>query len=239
MQIETRDIAKRFDTGWICRRHRQVIQGVDLIVPPGRRIGVVGPSGAGKTTLGLMLAGILRPDQGVLICGATDLWAARQPLRRRLGQRLQMVFQHPESTFDPRWTMARSLAEPFRLSGRVAAPRDLTEMMDAVALSPSLLVRRPGELSGGELQRMAIARTLAMDPALLVLDEPTAMLDALTQARVIRLLETIQAKRGISMVLISHDPALVFRFCQRVFELKDGKCRPIDAPGLAGGTGQG
>ncbi|WP_173179431.1 ABC transporter ATP-binding protein [Desulfosarcina ovata] len=223
MHVDARGISKTYRTGWIVRRHRQVIDGIDLDFSPGRRIGIAGQSGAGKTTLGLILAGILRPDQGHLRCDGIDLWSANRRVRRRLGQRLQMVFQHPESTFDPRWTMARSLAEPFQLSGRVPSAQDLSQMLAAVELAPALLARRPGELSGGELQRMAITRALAMAPAVLILDEPTAMLDVLTQAQVIRLLEKIQGNTGITIVLISHDPALVKYFCHRVYRLAAGR----------------
>jgi peptide/nickel transport system ATP-binding protein len=223
MQIEVRHISKVYRTGWIVRQRRPVLDGIDLDLAPGSRIGIVGRSGAGKTTLGLILAGILRPDQGRLRCDGVELWAADRGVRRQLGQRLQMVFQHPESTFDPRWSMVRSLEEPFRLTGRVSSETDLLEMLDAVELDHSLLDRRPGELSGGELQRMAIARALAMQPALLVLDEPTAMLDALTQAHIIRLLVSIQKSRGICMVLISHDSELVARFCHSYYRLKDGR----------------
>jgi len=223
MQIEVRHISKAYQTGWIVRQQRPVIDGVNLDLSPDRRIGVVGPSGAGKTTLGLILAGILRPDRGHLRCDGVDLLAADRRVRRRLGPQLQMVFQHPESTFDPRWRMLRSLEEPFLLSDRVPSASDLLEMLDAVELDRSLLARRPGELSGGELQRMAIARALAMQPALLVLDEPTAMLDAFTQARIIRLLLSIQKSRGICMVLISHDSELVDRFCHRRYLLAAGR----------------
>lgn len=223
MQIDVREIYKAYPIGWIRRRHRPVIEGVDLTLLPGQCIGIVGRSGAGKTTLGMILTGILRPDRGCLRCGEVDLWTANYPVRRQLGRQLQMVFQHPESTFDPRWTLAQSLKEPFTLSGMTASAADLSGMLSAVELDPSLLVRRPGQLSGGELQRAAIARALAMNPVLLVLDEPTAMLDALTQARVIRLLEKIRRKRGICMVLISHDAALVDQFCGSVYRLKAGR----------------
>lgn len=229
MRIEARKITKAYHTGWMRRRHRPVLEEIDLILAPGRRIGIVGPSGAGKTTLGLILAGILRPDQGCLCCGEADLWTVPFRLRRKLGRQLQMVFQHPESTFDPRWTMARSLQEPFILGGMLPSQSDLADMLNTVELDLSLLVRRPGELSGGELQRLAIARALAVQPSLLILDEPTAMLDALTQARIIGLLEDVQKKRGICMVLISHDSALVGRFCETIYRLDGLDCGKLKA----------
>lgn len=223
MRIEALDLCKAYGTGWIRRRYRPVLEAIDLVVSPGARIGVVGPSGAGKTTLGLMLAGIVRPDRGSLLCNGADLWASAPRERKRLGRKLQMVFQHPESTFDPRWTMARSLKEPFVLSGLTPSETGLRDLLAPVELDPSLLGRRPCELSGGELQRMAIGRALAMAPEVLILDEPTAMLDVLTQARVIRLLENIQKTTGVGTVFISHDPALVTRFCHRVYRLEGGR----------------
>ncbi|GAB6906496.1 Oligopeptide transport ATP-binding protein OppF [Desulfosarcina cetonica] len=231
MHVEARGISKIYGSGWLIRRRRLVLDGIDMALAPGKRIGIVGRSGAGKTTLGLILAGILRPDTGQLRCGGIDLWTAGRQVRRRLGQRLQMVFQHPESSFDPRWTLARSLEEPFRLCGRVPSMQDLSAMLASVELQPALLTRRPGELSGGELQRMAISRALAMVPAVLVLDEPTAMLDVLTQARIIRLLEKIQRDTGVTIVLISHDPALINSFCHRVYRLDAGR---IDFQGNGG-----
>ena len=227
MPIEIMHVSKTYRTGWMRRRQRPVIEDVNLTLQQGQRVGIVGRSGAGKTTLGLILAGILKPDQGRLCLGNVDLWAAKPGIRRRMGQQLQMVLQHPESTFDPRWTLARSLAEPFILQGRRPASSDLSAMLGAVDLDTSLLDRRPAQLSGGELQRMAIARALCMQPKLLVLDEPTAMLDAMTQARIIRLLEKIQEEKCVSMVLISHDPALVDQFCQRYYHLKAGRLDAI------------
>ena len=220
MEIKAVNISKVYRTGWMRRSHRLVIENVNLTLFPGQRVGIVGPSGSGKTTLGLILAGILKPDRGQLYFGQTDLWKAEPKRRRRLGQQMQMIFQHPESTFDPRWTMARSLAEAFTLRNKCPGQSELTEMLQLVMLDKSLLDRRPAQLSGGELQRMAIARALAMQPQLLILDEPTAMLDVLTQAHIFKLLEDIQEKRGIRMVLISHDPALVDRFCDTLYPLE-------------------
>lgn len=192
------------------------------MVKPGDLIGITGRSGAGKTTLGLILAGILRPDQGRVVFDGTDLWAAAGTERKRINRKLQMVFQHPESTFDPRWTMEQSLSEPFKLTGVRPGQRALAGLLADVGLDSAVLVRQPHQLSGGELQRLAIARIMALNPAVVVLDEPTAMLDVLTQARIMAMLEGIRQRTGVAYILISHDPALVSRFCRRTYRLEDG-----------------
>ena len=115
MLLEAVGIEKVYRHGWRRRPQAAVLAGVDLALCPSEAVGVVGPSGAGKTTLGMVLAGILKPDRGMLRYGQTDLWACGRRRRRHLAQDLQMVFQHPETTFDPRWTLARSLAEAYVL----------------------------------------------------------------------------------------------------------------------------
>lgn len=199
-----------------------VLKGIHLRVNPGDGIGITGRSGAGKTTLGLILAGITKPDQGRVVFDGTDLWAADWAERKRINRKLQMVFQHPESIFDPRWTMRQSLSEPFRLTGTRPEPMVLAKQLTEVGLDSSVLARRPHQLSGGELQRLAIARIMILNPAVVVLDEPTAMLDVLTQAGIMALLEGIRQRTGVAYVLISHDPDLVRRFCRRTYHLEDG-----------------
>lgn len=199
-----------------------VLKDIHLRVNPGDVIGITGRSGAGKTTLGLILAGIAKPDQGRVVFDGTDLWATDGAERKRINRKLQMVFQHPESTFDPRWTMGQSLSESFRLTGTRPEPMVLAKQLTEVGLDSAVLDRRPHQLSGGELQRLAIARIMALNPAVVVLDEPTAMLDVLTQAGIMALLEGIRQRTGVAYVLISHDPELVRRFCRRTYRLEDG-----------------
>lgn len=223
MSLEIHHICKSRGSSRAGADSRQVLAGIDLMVNPSDIIGITGSSGAGKTTLGLILAGILKPDQGRVVFNGTDLWAADTTGRKQINQKLQMVFQHPESTFDPRWTMQQSLSEPFRLSGIRPGPLALAGQLTEVGLGSSVLARRPHQLSGGELQRLAIARIMALNPAVVVLDEPTAMLDVLTQARIMALLERIRQKTNVAYILISHDPALVHQFCGRIFRLEDGR----------------
>jgi peptide/nickel transport system ATP-binding protein len=134
-----------------------------------------------------------------------------------------MVFQHPETTFDPLWTIQKSLSEPYRLQGISPAVEMLEVALNRVGIMPSILKRRPCQLSGGELQRIAIARIMALSPGVVILDEPTGMLDALTQAGIMGLLKRIQAETGICYLLITHDSALAARFCDRVRRLEGGR----------------
>jgi peptide/nickel transport system ATP-binding protein len=222
MRVELRGVAKGYRQGWWRRKQRRVFEALDLTVESGQRIGIVGESGAGKTTLGHILAGTIRPDSGQVLCDGCDLWAAPGRLRCRLARKVQMLFQHPEAVFDPLWTMRQSLSEPFILNGGAATDGLLNDMLKEVGLDPSILPRHAGQLSGGELQRAAIARVFALDPAVVVLDEPTSMLDALSQAGILHLLQRIQRRNNVGYLLISHDTALVNQFCGFVFRLENG-----------------
>jgi peptide/nickel transport system ATP-binding protein/Fe3+-transporting ATPase len=175
-----------------------VVQQFSLELAPGERVGLSGASGRGKTTLGKLLAGYLEPQQGrVLLDGL--------PLPCRGHCPVQLVLQHPELAINPRWRIGRVLHE--------AGP-PAPDLLDALGIDQGWLTRWPHELSGGELQRVAVARALAAQPRYLVADEMTAMLDAATQAQLWHaVLERAQAQQ-IGLLVISHDDALLQRFCQ-------------------------
>jgi peptide/nickel transport system ATP-binding protein len=183
---------------------------VDLTVRAGASIGVVGESGSGKTTLGRTLVGALRPSAGEVTVGGTP-WSdvrRRDPKRRSV----QMIFQDPYGSLNPRLTpraavteVIRVWARPGRRAARASADRILTE----VGLSTAAANRLPSELSGGQCQRVGIARALAADPAFLVADEPTSSLDVSVQAQILNLLLSLRESRGLALVLISHDLAVV------------------------------
>lgn len=223
MRVELIGISKGYRSGWLGRRRPVVFEGLDLTVEPGQCIGVVGESGAGKTTLGRIMAAMIRPDSGRVLCDGNDLWSLSTKKRMALGRKIQILFQHPEAVFDPRWTMHKSLLEPFILNGRTPSRGTLQSMLAEVELDPSVLPRRAFQLSGGELQRVAIARVFALDPGVVVLDEPTSMLDPLTQAKMMHLLQRIQVRSEVGYVLISHNSALARRFCDLVFRLDRGR----------------
>ncbi|MBG0822519.1 ATP-binding cassette domain-containing protein [Planomonospora sp. ID91781] len=166
-------------------------------VEAGTVVGVTGPSGSGKSTLGALLAGDLRPRAGeITVDGA--------PLPGRGFRPVQLIHQHPERAVNPKWRMRSVLRESH------AVPR---ETLDLLGIRSEWLDRRPGELSGGELQRFCIARALHPATRYLVADEMTAMFDAITQARIWHALNGIVRERGLGMVVISHEPALLDRLC--------------------------
>jgi len=223
MTLEISQIVKSYYPSGARSEPQNVLNGIDITIEPGETIGITGNSGAGKSTLGLIVAGIVRPDRGRVSLSSRDLWGSSRSVRGEIKRKLQMVFQHPESTFDPRWSIQKSLLEPFRFTNIRPDSATLTDRLAEVGLDPALLVRRPHQLSGGELQRIAIARIMVLNPAVVVLDEPTAMLDTLTQAKIMNLLKQIQQLTGVSYLLISHDLSLAHRFCNQVFRLEDGK----------------
>lgn len=223
MLLEINQVIKSYRSRGRKRPARKVLNGIDLSLEPGESIGITGDSGAGKTTLGFIIAGIMRPDSGRVYFAGTDLWDSNATIRKSISRRLQIVFQHPESTFDPRWTIRQSLSEPFMLCGIRPDLSLLANRLAEVELNSAVLERRPCQLSGGELQRIAIARIMALNPKVVVLDEPTAMLDALTQARIMNLLERIRQRTGVCYALISHDTDMVKSFCPRVYRLSDGR----------------
>lgn len=185
---------------------RSLYEGLSLAVAPGERVALSAPSGFGKTTLCRILAGYERPQAGsVTVDGA--------PLPRRGRCPVQLIGQHPEHVVDPRLRLGATLAE----AG--AGEEELARLREALGIREAWLARFPHELSGGELQRLCIARALAARPHYLIADEVSTMLDALTQARVWQVLLDEAAARDLGLVLVSHSPALTARLATRVVNL--------------------
>lgn len=187
------------------------VAGASFTVAEAQTIGVVGESGSGKTTLARMIVGIEEPDTGAL------LW--------RSNPRVQLVHQNPLGAFDPRWTIERSLREALEAGGvaRNQRERRVTALLEEVGLPAELATRRPHALSGGQRQRAAIARALAADPDVLVLDEPVSALDPSVRERVLRLLERLQQERQLTMFLVSHDLDVVGAVADYVLVMQEGR----------------
>lgn len=193
---------------------RELFSGLDFDLDPGERVAILGPSGTGKTTLCQLLSGFLLPAAGEVLVDGDPL----VPVGRLRGYAspVQLLWQHPEQAFDPRMRLGRSLSEVPGADGEL-----LDELISAFDAREEWLARRPSELSGGELMRLAMVRALACRPRYLIADESTAMLDAVTQAELWHVLMDLQERDGWGLALVSHSPALVSRVATRTFLLAD------------------
>ena len=201
----------------------RAVDGVDLELRRRETLAVVGESGSGKTTLGRTLVRLLEPDAGTIHLDDRDITHIRGRALRALRGRLQLVFQDPLGALNPRRSIARAIAEPLRLHARPHDRAAVAALAERVGIGTALLDRRPPELSGGQLQRVGIARALAVDPEVVVLDEPVSALDVSVQAQILALLEALQAQTGVGYLLISHDLAVVRHLADRVLVLYLGR----------------
>jgi len=228
--VQLRGMGKRFGSraGLFGRaREMTAVDAVDLDIPRGQVTGVVGESGCGKSTLARLVLGLLPASSGQVVFDGTDLGTLPPAGLRRMRRRMQMVFQDPYSSIDPRYTVRAALLEPLRVQGLLPPAREqaavVEQLMAMVGLNPALQERYPHQLSGGQKQRVGIARALALRPDFLVLDEPTASLDVSIQAQIIALLEQLQRELGLTYLFISHDLGLVRYFCDRVVVMYLGR----------------
>ena len=203
------------------RSGRVALDDVSLAVGPGARIGIVGESGAGKSTLVRALLGLEPLAAGDVLFGGTPLSQCDAASFRRA---VQPVFQDPRSSLNPRLTVGRIVAEPLEcLDVDVDHASRVREVLADVALDASFAARYPHELSGGQRQRVAIARALAPSPQVLIADEPVSALDVLIRDEIVALLDDLIARRNLSLVLVSHDLAVVARLCTEIAVMRDGR----------------
>ncbi|HIQ17441.1 MAG TPA: ABC transporter ATP-binding protein [Novosphingobium capsulatum] len=220
--LEGRDLAKAF-VGPDARR-RAAVAGISFHLHAGETLGIVGESGSGKTTLTRLILGLEQPDSGSVLWRGQDFAALPQAQRRVERRRVQVVFQDPLASFDPRYTVRRVLDEALAVAGEdTAGGRAARQLLQWVQLPPDVLDRRPIELSGGQRQRVAIARALAPRPEVLVCDEPVSALDVYVQAQILDLLADLKARLGIACLFISHDLGVIRRISDRVLVMQAGE----------------
>jgi peptide/nickel transport system ATP-binding protein len=212
------------------RRMMQVLRDVSLHVAPGEVLGLVGESGSGKSTIGKAVLRLIDIDSGEVLFDGHNLNTLDKGALRRLRKDMQIIFQDPYASLDPRKTIRATLAEALDTHGLhlgEARLHRLTELMDMVGLNPSFLDRRPHEFSGGQRQRIGIARALAVEPKFIVADEAVSALDVSIQAQILNLLADLRAKTGISLLFISHDLSVVRFISDRVMVLYLGKVMEV------------
>jgi oligopeptide/dipeptide ABC transporter ATP-binding protein len=217
----TRGVVLRHQVGAV-----RAVDGIDFSVAPQETLGLVGESGCGKTTTGRMLVRLLKPSGGRIIFDGHDITHLRQGQMRPLRRDIQMIFQDPYSSLNPRHTVGTIVGAPFRLQKvrtELGVKRSVQDLLELVGLNPEHYNRYPHEFSGGQRQRIGIARTLALRPKLIVADEPVSALDVSIQAQVVNLMEDLQGEFGLTYVVIAHDLSVVRHISDRVAVMYLGK----------------
>jgi len=223
--LEVTDLEVEYPGKGLRAKPFRALKGVSLDIRAGETVGLVGESGSGKTTLGRAVLGLAPVTGGSIRYGGREIGRLSRRERRALSSEIQVVFQDPYSSLNPSMTIEQILAEPLTARGvaRTTAKSRVAELLDRVGLPSDAASRLAREFSGGQRQRIAIARALALDPKLIVCDEPVSALDLSTQARVLDLFIEIQERTGVAYLFISHDLAVVRHISHRVAVMYHGE----------------
>jgi oligopeptide transport system ATP-binding protein len=229
--LQVRDLRKEFPvrSGFMIERVTHSVKAVDGVsfdIGEGRTLGLVGESGSGKSTTGYCVLQLIKPTAGSIRFKGKELTELGREQMRKMRRELQIVFQDPYSSLDPRMTVGDIVAEPLEVHG-VGGRRDrrarVRELLDVVGFNPDYSNRYPHEFSGGQRQRVGVARALALNPSLIVCDEPVSALDVSIQAQILNLLKDLQRDFGLTYLFISHDLAVVRSMSDDIAVMKDGK----------------
>jgi ABC-type oligopeptide transport system ATPase subunit len=229
--IEVRNLTKVYQAGMVYREVHTAVDNISFSLNPGETLGLMGECGSGKTTIGRLILRLIDPTAGSIFFDGTDITNMSRRQMRPIRQRMQMIFQDPESSLNPRMKVHQSIAEPLLLWSGL--PEDeiaerVRSLIAVVGLSDELTNRYPYQMSGGQNQRVVLARILALEPDLLVADEPTASLDVSVQAQMLDIIAQWKRNHLLTILFISHDLDLVRSISDRVITLDQGKIVGIE-----------
>ena len=223
--IETIDLKKYFKAG---KSMLHAVDGVNLAIPKGTTLGVVGESGCGKSTLGRTILGLQPATSGQVLYKGEDITHLKGSELKKIRREIQIIFQDPYSSINPRHTVSRIIGEPIRVNGlvknKVELEERVRELMDVVGLAPRLYSAYPHELDGGRRQRVGIARALGLNPEFIVCDEPVSALDVSIQAQILNLLMDLQEQMGLTYMFITHDLSVVKHISNEIAVMYLGQC---------------
>jgi len=229
--LEAINLVKHFSTGstGLLGRATNIVQAVDGVsfsLPKGKTLGIVGESGCGKSTLARLVTRLIEPSSGSVVLDGVDITNLSGKALREMRRKLQIIFQDPYSSLNPRHSIGQIIGDPMRIQGIVTKANEKTEvqeLMQRVGLNPEHYNRYPHEFSGGQRQRIGIARALSLQPSVIVADEPVSALDVSIQAQILNLLENLQKDLGLSFVFIAHDLSVVRHIADQVAVMYLGK----------------
>jgi len=230
--LEVLRLTKYFSSGLIQKRHLRAVDDVSFRIEKGKTLGLVGESGCGKTTIGRLILRLIKPTGGKVLFDGTDLFALNRRELLAIRPRIQMIFQDPDSSLNSRMRIGTSIAEPLKLHGTIPkAKREqrIRELIETVGLNPEHVNRYPYQLSGGQNQRVVLARILAMNPDLIIADEPTSSLDVSVQAQILNLMKDLQREFDHTYLFISHDLDVVRIMADRIAVMYLGRLVEIGA----------
>jgi peptide/nickel transport system ATP-binding protein len=219
-----KNLGKIYESGLIFKKQNLLFQDISLVIEEGRTLGLMGPSGIGKTTLGMIMAGMESPTSGYVCYQGKDIEDLKGKDLISFKRQVQMVFQDPQGSLNPRKSIERSIHEVLGLLG---IPRrewqERTKVaLEKVGLSEEMLCRYPGQISGGQCQRVALSRVLLLRPKVIILDEPTSALDISVQAQILNMLKDLQKDMDMGYLLISHQPEVIRFMAHETMVLEDG-----------------
>lgn len=224
--LEARKITKYYEDR--VNTKKLVLQDCDLLLQRQTICGLMGESGSGKSTLARILLGVTKPDSGEVFYQKKAIAAFNKAEKREWRRTIQFISQRPEAFFDPKMKLGKSLLEVLAIWKMPVVLSEVCRQLEAVNLKPEVLQRYPFQLSGGELQRLSICRALLVQPEILILDEPTSMLDISVQAEILHMLKSLQREKKMTYLFISHDFQVLNWLCDEIKILKDGKLEAVE-----------